>query len=324
MGIDLETLIIIAVLAFILFGPEKLPEYAAPLGKFVAKMRQATTEMTRQYQDQNPFQYPPEPIPDTPASKRLERIQPQGQSASVEPETFCPYCQQLVTARFAFCPKCGHRLRDDDYVQPSQPAQPSEPAQPASSSETHQAAYPQIRPLRDEEIDRALAIINQAALAYQGVIPADCWHEPYMPEAELRAEIAAGVNFWGYETEGRLMGVIGRQDLHEVVLIRHAYIDPEAQRQGVGIESVNLSPRGNPGPRPGGYLGRGLVGHPLLRKTRFPAGHPDGEIPLAQHLLEHFTPPDGNLGGPGGPQVVCFRGSHRIIGRQSASKSSHG
>jgi len=51
MGIDLETLLILAVLAFILFGPEKLPEYAAMLGKFVAKMRQATTEMTRQYQN---------------------------------------------------------------------------------------------------------------------------------------------------------------------------------------------------------------------------------------------------------------------------------
>ena len=242
MGIDLETLLILAVLAFILFGPEKLPEYAAMLGKFVAKMRQATTEMTRQYQDQNPFHYPPEPTPETPASKRLERIQSRGQSASLEPESFCPYCQQLVTAGFAFCPKCGHRLRDDDYIQPSQPsepAQPSEPSEPAQPSEPRQAAYPLIRPLQDEEIDRALAIINQAALAYQGVIPADCWHEPYMSEAELRAEIAAGVNFWGYETEGRLLGVIGRQDLHEVTLIRHAYVDPEAQRQGVGSSLLN-------------------------------------------------------------------------------------
>ena len=69
MGIDLETLIILAVLAFILFGPEKLPEYAAMLGKFVAKMRQASTEMTRQYQDQNPFHYPPEPtLPPAPES----------------------------------------------------------------------------------------------------------------------------------------------------------------------------------------------------------------------------------------------------------------
>jgi GNAT superfamily N-acetyltransferase len=91
-----------------------------------------------------------------------------------------------------------------------------------------------IRPLRPDEIDAALAIINQAALAYKGVIPPDCWQEPYMPEEELRAEIAAGVDFWSYEAEGRLLGVMGRQDLMEVTLIRHAYVDPGAQRRGVG------------------------------------------------------------------------------------------
>ena len=55
-----------------------------------------------------------------------------------------------------------------------------------------------------------------------------------MPEAELRAEIAAGVNFWAYEAEGRLLGVMGRQHLEEVTLIRHAYVAPAAQQQGVG------------------------------------------------------------------------------------------
>ena len=114
MGIDLETLIILAVLAFILFGPEKLPEYAAILGKFVAKMRQATTEMTRQYQDQNPFHYPPEP------------------TLPPAPESTCPYCQQPVTLNFAFCPKCGQRLEEDHYPPPPQPpergcARPSRP-----------------------------------------------------------------------------------------------------------------------------------------------------------------------------------------------------
>jgi GNAT superfamily N-acetyltransferase len=91
-----------------------------------------------------------------------------------------------------------------------------------------------IRPLRPDEIDAALAIINQAALAYKGVIPPDCWQEPYMPAEELRAEIAAGVDFWSYEAEGRILGVMGRQDLMEVTLIRHAYVDPGAQRRGVG------------------------------------------------------------------------------------------
>jgi sec-independent protein translocase protein TatB len=65
-GIDFETLIILAVLAFILFGPEKLPEYAATLGRLVAKLRQSTTELSQHYQ--NPFNQPPETSPETPAS----------------------------------------------------------------------------------------------------------------------------------------------------------------------------------------------------------------------------------------------------------------
>jgi N-acetylglutamate synthase-like GNAT family acetyltransferase len=218
MGIDLETLIILAVLAFILFGPEKLPEYAAYLGKFIAKIRQATTEMSRQYQDQNPFCYPPEP------------------TLPLDAESTCPYCQQTVTPGFAFCPKCGHRIIKEDHSPP--PPQPPEPVgqtePPPAPEPVRQAAYPRIRPLDDGEIDWALAIINQAALAYKGVIPADCWHEPYMLDAELKAEMAAGVKFWAYENEGRILGVMGRQDLAGVTLIRHAYVDPAAQRQGVG------------------------------------------------------------------------------------------
>jgi GNAT superfamily N-acetyltransferase len=91
-----------------------------------------------------------------------------------------------------------------------------------------------IRPLKPDDIDAALDIINQAAMAYKGVIPADCWQEPYMPEEELRAEIAAGINFSAYEGEEGLLGVMGRQDLEEVTLIRHAYVHPEAQRRGLG------------------------------------------------------------------------------------------
>ena len=94
-----------------------------------------------------------------------------------------------------------------------------------------------IRPLTTAEVATALEIVNDAATAaYKGVIPDDCWQEPYMPRAEILAEIAAGVNFWAYEAAGALLGVMGRQPLGEVTLIRHAYVRPAAQQQGVGAQ----------------------------------------------------------------------------------------
>jgi GNAT superfamily N-acetyltransferase len=66
------------------------------------------------------------------------------------------------------------------------------------------------------------------------VIPADRWHEPYMSREELDGEIAAGVEFWGYEADGTLIGVMGIQSLGDVDLIRHAYVLPGSQRHGVG------------------------------------------------------------------------------------------
>jgi GNAT superfamily N-acetyltransferase len=79
-----------------------------------------------------------------------------------------------------------------------------------------------------------LAIVDAAAEAYRGVIPDDRWHEPYMTAQELDDEIAAGVVFWGWEANGALLGVMGSQDVGDVDLIRHAYVLPSAQRQGVG------------------------------------------------------------------------------------------
>lgn len=105
-----------------------------------------------------------------------------------------------------------------------------------------------IRPLRPEEAEVILAIINAAAQAYHGVIPADCWHEPYMSPQELENELAAGVTFWGYEDQGRLVGVMGRQDLGEVTLIRHAYVHPAWQRRGLGKKLLDALLRGLNGP----------------------------------------------------------------------------
>lgn len=91
-----------------------------------------------------------------------------------------------------------------------------------------------IRPCRADERDTILHIVNAAAEAYRGVIPADRWQEPYMPGDELEAEIAAGVAFWGYEADGALVGVMGIQLVHDVDLIRHAYVLPERQGGGIG------------------------------------------------------------------------------------------
>lgn len=91
-----------------------------------------------------------------------------------------------------------------------------------------------VRRCRDGERAAILAIVNAAAEAYRGVIPDDCFHEPYMPAGELEAECAAGVAFWGYEDGGALLGVMGIQPVGDVDLIRHAYVAPAHQRRGIG------------------------------------------------------------------------------------------
>lgn len=91
-----------------------------------------------------------------------------------------------------------------------------------------------IRPCRSEEQPIILEIINAAAEAYRGVIPADQWHDPYMPLEALRSENFAGVAFLAYESEGAIVGVMGIQTARDVDLIRHAYVRPRSQRRGIG------------------------------------------------------------------------------------------
>jgi N-acetylglutamate synthase-like GNAT family acetyltransferase len=80
------------------------------------------------------------------------------------------------------------------------------------------------------------AVINDGAQAYRGVIPADRWHEPYMPMEELVREIGGGIVFWAAEDIGRMLGVMGMQDKGEVALVRHAYVLTEAQGKGIGAK----------------------------------------------------------------------------------------
>ncbi len=91
-----------------------------------------------------------------------------------------------------------------------------------------------IRLCQAADRETILAVINQGACAYAGVIPADCYHAPYMSLGELTHEIAQGVSFWGFEQGGTLRGVMGIQNVKDITLIRHAYVRPESQGQGIG------------------------------------------------------------------------------------------
>ncbi|HEV2436736.1 MAG TPA: GNAT family N-acetyltransferase [Verrucomicrobiae bacterium] len=96
-----------------------------------------------------------------------------------------------------------------------------------------------IRPCTASDVPDIFTIVNDAARAYQGVIPPDRWHEPYMSFEELREEISRGVEFWGYEANRRLVGVMGMQPVRDVTLIRHAYVKTAMRNHGVGGQLLN-------------------------------------------------------------------------------------
>lgn len=91
-----------------------------------------------------------------------------------------------------------------------------------------------IRRCDERDFETIWSIINDGARAYKGVIPSDCWTEPYMSSDKLRGQIAEGVAFWGYEENGALTGVMGIQQLENVTLIRHAYVRSSSQKRGIG------------------------------------------------------------------------------------------
>ena len=84
------------------------------------------------------------------------------------------------------------------------------------------------------DISKILHVINDASLKYKGVIPDDCWSEPYMSEQELINEFNDGVRMYGYHHNNTLTGVIGVQEVKDVILIRHAYTLSSHQGEGVG------------------------------------------------------------------------------------------
>jgi Sec-independent protein translocase protein TatA len=94
-GISFEELIVLLMLALILFGPEKLPEYAEKLGRLVAKLRQSSQEVTQQFHEAYQSYKPPNPLEEPPA------------------RSFCTHCGQRLEQEFAFCPRCGRRQKEE-------------------------------------------------------------------------------------------------------------------------------------------------------------------------------------------------------------------
>ena len=93
---------------------------------------------------------------------------------------------------------------------------------------------PMITPSTHTDVEDIHRIINDAAIAYKGIIPEDRWHEPYMPMEELKKEIGAGVVFSLYKINNETVGVMGIQDVKDVTLIRHAYVATRHRNQGIG------------------------------------------------------------------------------------------
>ncbi|MFC2030154.1 GNAT family N-acetyltransferase [Chloroflexota bacterium] len=91
-----------------------------------------------------------------------------------------------------------------------------------------------IRVCIDTDTETIYDIINDSARAYEGHIPPDRYHQPYMAKDELLAEIVDGIVFHGYEDRGSLVAIMGIQDRGPVILIRHAYTRTEERGKGFG------------------------------------------------------------------------------------------
>jgi len=95
-----------------------------------------------------------------------------------------------------------------------------------------------IKQCQSQDIDSIYTVINDAAKAYEEIIPADCYHEPYMPIDKLSREMQE-MSFFGWQNEKQLIGVMGFQQVKEVTLIRHAYIITSWQRQKIGSQLLD-------------------------------------------------------------------------------------
>ena len=96
-----------------------------------------------------------------------------------------------------------------------------------------------IRTCASPDLDTVLSVINDGAHAYEGVIPTDCFHSPYMSGEELTQGVAQGIRFYAYERASEILGVMGIQHVQDVTLIRHAYVRSACQGQGIGASLLH-------------------------------------------------------------------------------------
>ena len=90
-----------------------------------------------------------------------------------------------------------------------------------------------IRELTSADRVRAVEVINTAADWYREFLPPGELHSPEMDERTWESE-ARRMTWWGVFAHGDLVGVMGSEPIGDVVLLRHAYVLPRYQRQGVG------------------------------------------------------------------------------------------
>ena len=156
-----------------------------------------------------------------------------------------------------------------------------------------------IRRCGSQHFERIYTIINEGARAYKGIIPNDCWTEPYMSAEKLQHEIDEGVIFWGYEDNGTLSGVMGIQHVRDVTLVRHAYVLTTEAREARHRRPLAV-PFARTGKRsgPDRHLGRRHLGHPLLRKTWISNGKCPRKRPASPEILDNPRASDRNVGRP--------------------------
>lgn len=89
-----------------------------------------------------------------------------------------------------------------------------------------------IRVLTSKDCAEAVRVINLAARWYREFLPPQELHDPEMDETDWQTE-RRRMTWWGALLDDTLVGVMGSEPIGEVALLRHAYILPRHQRQGI-------------------------------------------------------------------------------------------